>query len=121
MKFNNKKLCFIYSRCPQNLASFRKVLVKIKIIFRIRIGIRIMISLWISIAQNYILYIKDTHESLFGCAKSFKSYCASGRDIQTYRQTARQPDRRTYRQTDGQKDGWADIQTGRQEGMRASI
>ena len=38
MKFNNKKLYFTYLRCLPNLVSFRKVFIKIRILFTIGSG-----------------------------------------------------------------------------------
>ena len=49
-----KQLFFIYERYPPNLVSLRKVFVKIKILFRIRI--RIMTLLWISIPDLHFIH-----------------------------------------------------------------
>ena len=47
--------------------------------------------------QIYISYMEDTHQILFGSAKSFKSYCVHMNSPRTYVRT----DRQTDRQTDG--------------------
>ena len=56
-------------------------------------------------SMNYISYIKDTHQILFGSADSFESYCVHYQNPRTYSQTDRQIDRLTNRRTDGRTDG----------------
>ena len=51
-----RKLFFIWWRYPPNLVSLRKVFVKIKILFRLRITIRIMILLWILIPHLHFVH-----------------------------------------------------------------
>ena len=40
--------------------------------------------------RTYISYIEDTHQTLFGSANSFESYCVHMKGPRTYRQTDRQ-------------------------------
>ena len=68
--------------------------VKIKILFRIRI--RIVILLWISIPDRHFIH-RRPHQIIFRSANSFKSYCAHSHDPRTYRQTTKH----TSRQKDG--------------------
>ena len=56
-EIHSKKLFFIYLRYPLKLVSLRKFFVKIKILFRIRI--RIMILLWISMPDLHFIHRRD--------------------------------------------------------------
>ena len=86
------------------MVSLRKV-VNTKILFRIRIRIRIMILHWISISDlHFIRYTEDTHQILFGYANSFESYCVHSTSPRRARHTDGQTDRQTETQADRQME-----------------
>ena len=81
-----------------HLVSLRKVFVKIKILFSIRIRIRIL--LWISIPDLHSIHRRH-HQILFGSANSFESYCVHMKSPRMY---IRHADMQTDRQTDRQRE-----------------